>query len=164
MEQTPGRKAPVPACEFTDSGRADTQVIPVAALAEAAARPRPVPDANGSVGRHLVVLEKVHKAISAEERPARLMAVLMDTVLEVLSAERGFLLLTDTEGGIRPQVVRVTAGATADAHLPLSRSIVQECIERRASVLCRDLQLPVVLLETVAANRLQVSSELIVTV
>ncbi len=143
VERTPGRSTPAPACKFTDSGRADTQVVPVAELAEAAARPKPSQGANGSIRRHLVALERVHKAISAEERPARLMAVLMDTVLDVLSAERGFLLLTDKGGALRPQVIRVGAAATADAHLPLSRSIVTQCIERRASVLCKDLQLPV---------------------
>ncbi|MBM4039728.1 MAG: HD domain-containing protein [Planctomycetes bacterium] len=143
VERTPGRSTPPPACKFTDSGRADTQVVPVAALAEAAARPRPTQEANGSIRRHLVALEKVHRAISAEERPARLMAVLMDTVLDVLSAERGFLLLSDKEGDLRPQVIRVGGAARSDALLPLSRSIVTECIERRASVLCKDLQLPV---------------------
>ncbi|HUT34514.1 MAG TPA: HD domain-containing phosphohydrolase [Planctomycetota bacterium] len=142
VERAPGRKAPVPECEFTDSGKADTQVIPAAALAEAAARPGPMQQgADSSLRRHLVALERVHKAISAEEKPGPLMAVVLDTVLEELGAERGFVLLTDKEGGLRPQVVRISPGAAADARLPLSRAVVRECLEKRASVLCKDIQL-----------------------
>lgn len=143
VERAPERKPPPAACLLTDSFSRDTQAIPIERLREGLAQ-RAAPagkgrDANGGLRRYLAALEETYAALSAEERPAQLMSVLADRVIDVLKAERGFVLLQDKDGELRPQVARVTASGAADAKLPLSRSVLRECIERRASVLCKDL-------------------------
>ncbi len=144
VEEVPERKAASVICRFTDARGAETRIIPVARLPEAIARgganEGAARDGEGELQRYLTALEKVYKAISGEERPARLMAEVMDTVLEVIPAERGFVLLSDKGGELKPQAARVAPWATADPQLPISRSVVRECIERGVSVLCPTLQ------------------------
>lgn len=143
VEQVPERKPPPITCLFTDSAGRSTQVIPIAKLREAAeqrvGQPPTGREANSGLRRYLAALEEVYAALSAEEKPQRLMNVLMDRVLAVLRAERGFLLLCDKTGELRPQVARVASGSGADLMLPLSRSVLRECTERKVSVLCREL-------------------------
>ena len=138
VEQVPGRKTPTLSCAFTNSIGTGTRVIPVAALAKAASKPAPGPDS--SLRRQLLALEKVYKAIGAEEKPGPLMNVLVDTVLDAVNAERGFLLMRDKDGELRPQVARAAGGTPADTKLPLSRSILRQCMDSGASVLCKDLR------------------------
>lgn len=93
------------------------------------------------IRRDLAALYKIGNVIHAQESPAELLAVVMDTVLDVIRAERGFLLLAGAQGGeVTPRVVRVRPGSGADPELPVSRPIVQEAIEQGVAVLCPDLK------------------------
>ncbi|HPD17166.1 MAG TPA: HD domain-containing protein [Planctomycetota bacterium] len=142
VEAVPQRRAEPVSCYFTESSGSETRVVPVVKLPDAteAAFPGAAGQGDQELRRHLGALEKVYKAIAAEERPARLMAMVMDTVLEVVRAERGFLLLSERGGGLRAQVARTAPWASVDPRLPVSRSVLRASIERGASVLCPDLQ------------------------
>jgi putative nucleotidyltransferase with HDIG domain len=144
VEEAPQRRPHGLSCLFTDRGLAEEHVVRRPRAAEttlfAAGRQEPGAPPEPRVQRHLAALYKVNSAIDPEVRPARLMAVVMDAVLEVIRAERGFFLLSDEETGeLRPRVVRVAPGSSADPQLPVSRAVVRQCVERRLAILCRDL-------------------------
>jgi HD-GYP domain-containing protein (c-di-GMP phosphodiesterase class II) len=68
------------------------------------------------------------------------MPMVVDTALDVVPAERGFLVLTDrATGEACPQVARLRAGTRGEADLPISRPVLADCMERRVSILCPDL-------------------------
>ncbi|MFW6161680.1 MAG: HD-GYP domain-containing protein, partial [Planctomycetota bacterium] len=93
------------------------------------------------IRRDLAALYKIGNVINAQESPRKLLAVVMDTVLDVIRAERGFLLLADADSGeVAPRVIRVRPGSGADPDLPVSRPIVQEAMEQGVAVLCPDLK------------------------
>ena len=144
VESVPGRKASPLMCLLSDSVGSETRVIHRAALADMANQGATRPDTAVPPGdplqRYLAALEKVNKAIATEEKPGRLMSVVLDIVLDVIPAERGVVLLLEKGAGMRPAFMRVAQGCAADPHLPLSRAVVNECLERRASVLCHDLR------------------------
>ncbi|MBM4034158.1 MAG: HD domain-containing protein [Planctomycetes bacterium] len=139
VDQAPQRRGAAIACSFTESSGEETRVYPVAKLTEALEQVA-AQQADGGLRRYLIALDKVYKALSAEERSGRLMNVLMDAVLEVIRAERGFLLLMDREGGVRPYVARVAPWSGSDLKLPLSRGVIRQCIEQKASVFSRNVR------------------------
>ncbi len=93
------------------------------------------------IRRDLAALYKIGNVINAQESLGELLAVVMDTVLDVIGAERGFLLLADRETGeVVPRMVRVRSGSGAAADLPVSRPVVEEAMGRRVAVRSPDLK------------------------
>ena len=129
---------------FTGRGGADVRVVkaiePDATALFARASGPDEPADERRVQRDLAALYKIGNEIHAQMSLRRLLAVVMDVVFEVIAAERGFLLLADkTTGDVRPQVVRARPGSGADGELPVSRPLVQECMEQGVAILCPDL-------------------------
>ena len=129
---------------FTGRGGADVRVVRAAepdATALFAKESEQAPRADKRrVQRDLAALYKIGNEIHAQTNLRDLLAVVMDVVFEVIEAERGFLLLADDKTSeVRPQVVRVRPGSGADSELPVSRPVVQECMEQGVAILCPDL-------------------------
>ena len=133
-----------PGALFTGRGAADVRVVQNADPEATALFERKAGAHRGAdddrVRRDLAALYKIGNEINAQESLGDLMAVVMDTLFEVIQAERGFLLLADAQTGeVVPHVVRVRPGSGADPDLPVSRPIVQEVMEHHVAVLCPDL-------------------------
>jgi len=141
VQRVPEGKQSALSCLFSDHGTVEASAAAGPAARETAAFEAPAsqtPDRRAQ--QHLAALYKVNSAIDAEERPGRLMTLVMDTVLEAIQAERGFFLLAEGGAGeLRPRVVRTAPRSAADPDLPLSRAAVHECMERGVTVLCPDL-------------------------
>ncbi|MHC4601511.1 MAG: HD domain-containing phosphohydrolase, partial [Planctomycetota bacterium] len=87
----------------------------------------------------LSTIYRVGNIISAEIERDRIFATLMDAVMTALKADRGFLILYDSETDVLdPAVVRGDEGSTSK--LNLSRSILTECVKSGISVLSTDTQ------------------------
>jgi transcriptional regulator with GAF, ATPase, and Fis domain len=113
--------------------------------------------------RRLQTFSEARRILDSKREPQVLLTALMGSVLELTSAERGFLLLFAPEGGVRAEVVSgfsgvpalderfsgsfgaiervlrsgrsvVTSNATADAYLGGRRSVVEMGIETLACV------------------------------
>ena len=145
VEQVAERAGAGPASLLAGCGAADVRVVreadPHATILFQPDARRLRPADEQRIRRDLAALYKIGNVINAQESPARLLAVVMDTVLDVIRAERGFLLLADEgTGDVVPQVVRVRPGSGADAELPVSRPVVQECMEQGVALLCPDLK------------------------
>jgi HD-GYP domain-containing protein (c-di-GMP phosphodiesterase class II) len=128
-------------CLFTERGGTETRRVHCQAAPETGVLdPANKAGEERRVARYLAALYKINDAIDAETSIASVMTAVMDTVLRVIRAERGFLLLAESETGeLRPQVIRVAAGSGADPDLPVSLPVVRESMATGASVLCPDL-------------------------
>lgn len=89
------------------------------------------------IHQNLATIYKVGNLINSTENPQELYDTLMDTIIDVINPERAFLLLRDPEtGDIRPAVVRCEVAI--NERLPLSQTIVQDCVTKSQHVLCPD--------------------------
>ena len=145
VEQVAERRRAGVASVFAACGEADVRVVrdadPHATILFKPDAHRLRPADEQRIHRDLAALYKIGNVINAQESLGGLLAVLMDTVLEVIHAERGFLLLADAETGeVGPRVVRVRPGSGADADLPVSQPVVRECMEQDVAILCPDLK------------------------
>jgi transcriptional regulator with GAF, ATPase, and Fis domain/tetratricopeptide (TPR) repeat protein/predicted Ser/Thr protein kinase len=93
------------------------------------ARTAPLPGAapGGPEGSEkLYRLLELNKKINSELDLDRLLETIMDTVVELSGAERGFLLLADEHGSLQRTTVRDVGGATpTEDHAQFSRSIAE---------------------------------------
>jgi adenylate cyclase len=108
---------------------------PVAAPGRAA--PPVVETELGKINRVLRSLSELAKAlISAqpEEVPARVMAA----VFEHIPADRGFLMLLDEEGNLKPRVVHHRHGD--DEKITISKTIADRVVQDRVAILTSDAQ------------------------
>ena len=95
-------------------------------------------DELGKTNRILRSLSGLAQAlISAqpEEVPARV----MDAVFEHIPADRGFLMLYDEEGNLRPRVVQHRNGGD-DGRITLSKTIADRVVKDRVVILTSDAQ------------------------
>ncbi|MDP6360330.1 MAG: FHA domain-containing protein, partial [Planctomycetota bacterium] len=89
------------------------------------------------IHQNLATIYKVGNLINSTENPRELFDTLMDTIIDVIHPERAFLLLRDPEtNDINPVVVR--CDVADNERLPLSQTIVQDCITKSQHVLCPD--------------------------
>jgi adenylate cyclase len=97
----------------------------------------PVETELGKINRVLRSLSELAKAlISAqpEEVPARV----MDAVFEHIPADRGFLMLLDEEGNLKPRVVHHRHGD--DEKITISKTIADRVVQDRVAILTSDAQ------------------------
>ncbi|MBW2037641.1 MAG: FHA domain-containing protein, partial [Deltaproteobacteria bacterium] len=89
--------------------------------------------------RNLLILYQIGEIINSVTNLEELLEVIMDLVLQVVEAERGFLLLRD-EGTetLLPKVVRYRGVAPPEEKITLSRTIVKRVIEEQVAVLTAD--------------------------
>jgi transcriptional regulator with GAF, ATPase, and Fis domain len=94
--------------------------------ATAAAEPEAAARAARSEGR-LRRLLRINKRLNSELRLPRLLELVMDTVIELTEAERGFLLLEDERGELAVKIARNIDQQTLEAGaFELSRSIARQ--------------------------------------
>ena len=92
-----------------------------------------------SIHQKLITVYKVGNLINSIENPEELYNTLMDTISDVVKPERSFLLLKDLQTDeITPVVARYESDAENEERLPLSQTIVQDCVTKGQHVLCPD--------------------------
>ena len=92
------------------------------------------PGADGAVSARALAAEgrlrrllRINKRLNSELRLPRLLEMIVDTVIELTDAERGFLLLEDEPGQLEVKVARNIDQRTLDtAEFELSRSIARQ--------------------------------------
>ncbi|MFP4056833.1 MAG: HD domain-containing phosphohydrolase [Candidatus Brocadiia bacterium] len=143
VDRVPQPKRSVADRLFTDRGHSDVRVV------RRAARGEPLDlrsQAEAGLGGRrleeaLAAVYRINEAINRQGHIGALLGEVMDTVLEVVPAERGFLLLADERSGeLHPRVGRVAPNAQAPAELPISRPVVDQAMADGAGVLCPDLK------------------------
>ena len=107
-------------------------------------QPDPEPDAQRRLARarrDLAALYTIGDQIHAQESIERILTVAIDTLLDVVQAERGFIVLADGLAESTGPVVSRFASDDGDiACIPVSRPVVRECIQRGVGILCQDLR------------------------
>ncbi|MEQ9500860.1 MAG: ATP-binding protein [Deltaproteobacteria bacterium] len=90
--------------------------------------------------RNFVILHEVSKRIQRELDARRMLESVMDVILEVTKAERGFVVLFDDEGGERVEVERhrVQRSGTTQQGPRLSQTVLRHVIDERSVVICGD--------------------------
>ncbi|HVZ73127.1 MAG TPA: sigma 54-interacting transcriptional regulator, partial [Polyangia bacterium] len=84
-------------------------------------------------------LLRINKRLNSEQRLPRLLETIIDTVIEVTDAERGFLLLEDETGELAVKVARNIDQKTLEApELALSRSIAREAAAKGEPIVTID--------------------------
>ena len=113
--------------------------LPALASATAPVSSSPVPPSSGEPSRRLLAL---NKRLNSELRLPRLLELILDTVIELTSAERGFVLLSDDHGQLAVKVARnidqgsLEAGAGEGASF--SRSIAERAAREAAPIVTLD--------------------------
>jgi transcriptional regulator with GAF, ATPase, and Fis domain/tetratricopeptide (TPR) repeat protein len=91
------------------------------------AAPAPAAPAREGTEARLRRLLAVNKRLNSETRLPRLLEYIVDTVIELCDAERGFLVLIDDHGGFQVRTARnITAQTLATEEFSLSRSIAEQ--------------------------------------
>ena len=84
-------------------------------------------------------LLRINKRLNSELRLPRLLEMIVDTVIELTDAERGFLLLEDEGGELNVKVARnIDQQTLATAEFELSRSIARQAAEGGAPIVTID--------------------------
>jgi len=84
-------------------------------------------------------LLRINKRLNSELRLPRLLEMIVDTVIELTDAERGFLLLEDEDGELNVKVARnIDQQTLATAEFELSRSIARQAAEGGAPIVTID--------------------------
>jgi len=98
------------------------RLLQVPAASAAAPRALATP-AEGRLRRLLAI----NKRLNSEQRLPRLLEYIVDTVIELCDAERGFLVLVDERGGMHVRTARnISAQTLAADEFSLSRSIAEQ--------------------------------------
>ena len=86
------------------------------------------PEARSSVAEARVFrLMEVNRAVLSEHDPRKLLALALDTAIELCGAERGFLITVGPRGAVHVEVARnLDREAVRSARLKVSRSIAEE--------------------------------------
>lgn len=89
---------------------------------------------------YLEVYDRVSRALSSTLDQEQLFNQIMDSIMEALPAERGFLLLLDRETGeLTPRVARRRSDTTGgDERATISRHMVDRAVNERVTILTTD--------------------------
>jgi transcriptional regulator with GAF, ATPase, and Fis domain len=84
----------------------------------------------------LIRLQKITRALNSELESRKLLRLIMDSVVELTGAERGFLILRNTKGEVRVEVARnLDQEDLKRAGMKFSRSIAERVLESGEAVL-----------------------------
>jgi putative nucleotidyltransferase with HDIG domain len=90
--------------------------------------------------RDLEAVCRIGDQIHAQESLDRILTLAVETVLDVVNAERGCVVLKDQDTGeLRPAVL-LGSNAEGDTGVSVSQPLVNDCMERGVGVLCRNLR------------------------
>ncbi|MFC1672386.1 HD domain-containing phosphohydrolase [Planctomycetota bacterium] len=95
------------------------------------------PDSSGRLQRDLATIYKIGNLISTENDLSVLCDLIMDSILDVVEVDRGFLLLGDDIESVHAAVIRGAEGATG-GKLTLSSTILAESLEKGMAVMSTD--------------------------
>jgi len=87
---------------------------------------------------HLETLYRISAALSATLRLEEVVEQLLTILMEVLKPDRAFLLLYDERGTLRVQGERVGEKSRLTGFVRVSRTILNEALERREAILTKD--------------------------
>ena len=124
-----------------------------AAPPEAAQARAADPFADGRLARLLEIL----KRLASEHDLDRLLERITDSAIELVGAERGFVLLTDESGSLMPHTVR-DAASPEDPHVAFSRSIAEAVLIDGEPILTIDARADRRLAEYVSVHKLMLKS------
>ncbi len=91
--------------------------------------------------RNFVILHEVSKRVQRELDARRMLESVMDVILEVTQAERGFVVLFDDDGTERVEAERhrvERAGLTTGGGPQLSQTVLRHVVDERSAVICGD--------------------------
>ena len=95
--------------------------------------------ANLKLIQSLSTIYRIGNLIHGERDLGRLFSTIMDTILSVVQADRGFLIMMDeSPEKLKPVVVRSKKKSDQGLVLTLSKTIVRETMERGQAILCSD--------------------------
>lgn len=89
----------------------------------------------------LATIYKIGNEVNGEEDLDKLFVSIMESIMEATGADRGFLILKNQETSqIEPRVIRVHSRISQQDNIDLaiSRTIVNECIEKNVAILSSD--------------------------
>jgi adenylate cyclase len=90
----------------------------------------------------LLTLASIGKVINSSLQLDEVLRIVMDTIVRLTGAERGFLMLGDNHGEMKTRIARNWERENlADAEVAISRSVVNHVIEHGHPVLTTDAQL-----------------------
>ena len=108
------------------------------------------------LGRDLSAVCKVINSVNAEHQLDRLFSTIMDSVMDVTGADRGYLIAAKRLNGVlMPLVSRNKDGVPTIARNTFSRSIVAECYESGDSILRADPTSHMDASESIVAQQIQ---------
>jgi signal transduction histidine kinase len=89
--------------------------------------------------RNFAVLHEVSKRMQREHDPKQMLGAVLDLVLEVTSATRGYVALMSEGGALRIEVTRHRgARPTPGQSFTISQTVSEHVVGRRCAVICRD--------------------------
>jgi adenylate cyclase len=74
-------------------------------------------------------------------QPADLQSLVLDALFDHIPAERGFLMLFDADGELRPRVVKYRHPSKGDARITISKTIVERVVKDRVAILTSDARI-----------------------
>jgi len=100
-----------------------------------------LPEVDAAALQHrLEAYKQVGDAIGQSLELQATLEAVMDSIMEVQGAERGFLMLADRETGeLQARVVRPRGGATSPESITISRHIVERARREKVAVLIADV-------------------------
>jgi GAF domain-containing protein len=90
--------------------------------------------------RNFAILHEVSKRMQREHDPKQMLAAVLDLVLEVTSATRGYVALFDASGALKIEVTRTRGPRPMNPGqaFTISQTVSEHVIGRRCGVICRD--------------------------
>jgi adenylate cyclase len=109
-----------------------------APIVDAATVVRGIDDAAACQTHHAVrsLAELARTLLSA--RPQDVEPRVLDALFEHIAAERGFIMLFDDSGQLRPRVVKFREAGDSDAPITISKTIVDRVVHERVAILTAD--------------------------
>lgn len=100
----------------------------------------PAPIVEGSeAARRLEVMNRVSTTLASTLELSPLLDLTLGAIMEVIAAERGFVMLVDRQTGeFEPQAVRVRSGSPAPESMNVSRHILEHAISARMAFMTAD--------------------------
>jgi sigma-B regulation protein RsbU (phosphoserine phosphatase) len=98
-------------------------------------------DLTGVDARHLAALLEITRTITSSLEFDDVLNTVIDSIMRVMRAQRGFLMITDeTTGDLRIQVARGVDGTDLASDESYSRTVVRQAVQMRQTLLTNNAQ------------------------
>ncbi len=95
----------------------------------------PTPEAGAQAIDTLRILYNLITEVSSVFNVDTLLQRTLDKIWEVVTPERGYMLLIDEDGQITPKASRIPQGDKQETEIPISRTIINEVVGKEVGVL-----------------------------